>query len=75
MKRFAYYSPQDFATASKALRAGAVAKGAGTDLLDLLKERVYEPDDVVNLLQAGGPLREGEISALTTPKLTVLCTR
>jgi len=66
MKGFAYYSPRDFATASKALRAGAVAKGAGTDLLDLLKERVYEPDDVVNLLQAGGPPREGEVSALTT---------
>ncbi|MHC4133695.1 MAG: FAD binding domain-containing protein [Planctomycetota bacterium] len=67
MKGFAYYSPKDLAAASKeALRAGAVAKGAGTDLLDLMKERVYEPDDVVNLLQAGGPPREGEISALTT---------
>jgi xanthine dehydrogenase YagS FAD-binding subunit len=66
MKAFTYHSPKDFAAAGKVLRAGAVAKGAGTDLLDLMKERVYEPDDVVNLLQAGGPPREGEVGALTT---------
>lgn len=66
MKGFAYYSPTDLASASRALRAGAVAKGAGTDLLGLMKERVVEPDYVVNLLQAGGPPREGEISALST---------
>lgn len=66
MKGFAYYSPTDLASASRALRAGAVAKGAGTDLLGLMKEHVVEPDYVVNLLQAAGPPREGEISALST---------
>ena len=66
MKAFAYSSPRDFPTATKALRAGAVAKGAGTDLLDLMKERIYEPDEVVSLLRAGDPPRPGEIGAVTT---------
>ncbi|MHC4818650.1 MAG: FAD binding domain-containing protein [Planctomycetota bacterium] len=66
MKAFAYSSPRDFPSASKAVRAGAVAKAGGTDLLGLLKDRIYEPDDLVSLLRAGGPPRQGEIGALTT---------
>ncbi|MHC4548335.1 MAG: FAD binding domain-containing protein [Planctomycetota bacterium] len=68
MKAFAYLNPADFPAAAKALgqAPNAVAKGAGTDLLDLLKERVYEPDEVVNLLRTAGAAGEGEIGALKT---------
>ena len=68
MKNFAYLTALDLTGASKALAAGkgAVAKGGGTDLLDLLKERILEPDEVVNLLRAKRDAREGELSALLT---------
>ena len=68
MKRFAYLAADNFAAAAKALAGAedAVAKGAGTDLLDLLKERVVEPDEVVHLLGARRDEQKGELSALAT---------
>ena len=68
MKNFAYLQADTFAAASKALAAqnGHVAKGAGTDLLDLLKSRIVEPDAVVSLKDIREPERGGEISALAT---------
>lgn len=65
MKNFSYLTADSFGAAAKALAGAgnAVAKAAGTDLLDLCKERVVEPDDVVNLLRAK---REGGLSALAT---------
>jgi len=68
MKNFAYLQADSFAAASKALAAGPglVAKGAGTDLLGLMKSRTVEPDAVVNLLAAKDKERPGEISALAT---------
>ena len=68
MKNFAYLLAQDLASASKALAGAksAVAKGGGTDLLDLMKERVLEPDEVVHLGRAKRDAAEGELSALLT---------
>ena len=65
MKGFAYLTANDFPAAARALAGldNAVAKAAGTDLLDLCKGRVVEPDEVVNLLRAK---REGSLSALAT---------
>ena len=68
MKSFAYLQAENFAAAAKALRDGknCVVKGAGTDLLDLLKERIVEPDEVVSLLKAKRGEKRGELSALAT---------
>jgi len=68
MKRFGYLSAETFPAAARALAAAedAVAKGAGTDLLDMLKERVVEPAEVVNLLGAKRETGPGELSALAT---------
>lgn len=68
MKRFTYLLPETFESAAEALAksGGAVAKGGGTDLLDRMKERVTEPDEVVNLLRVKADETRGEISALAT---------
>lgn len=68
MKSFAYWTAADFGAAARALSdtPGAIAKGAGTDLLDRLKERVVEPEVVVNLLRAERGETQGELSALAT---------
>lgn len=68
MKRFAYLQAKTLPAASAALaaREGALAKGGGTDLLDLLKERVVEPDELVNLLGAERAAGPNEVSALAT---------
>ena len=69
MKTFTYWTADDFEAASRAL-AGAgprgVAKAGGTDLLTLLKSRVLEPDEVVNLQRARRDGANGELSALAT---------
>ncbi len=69
MKAFAYVTADDFDAASRALASAgprAVAKAGGTDLLALLKSRLLEPDEVVNLLRAKRDDVKGEVSALTT---------
>jgi len=68
MKNFTYLQAQSFAAAAKALATGEgmVVKGAGTDLLDLLKSRTVEPDAVVNLLDIKDKETRGEISAIAT---------
>ncbi|MHC4955811.1 MAG: FAD binding domain-containing protein [Planctomycetota bacterium] len=68
MKRFAYLQAESYSAASKALAQAksAVAKGAGTDLLDLLKSRIVEPDEVVSLLPIKDDEKKGEIAALAT---------
>ena len=68
MKSFAYLQAKDFGAAAKAVSDNkkCVAKGAGTDLLDLLKERIVEPDEVVSLLGAERGEKKGELSALAT---------
>ncbi|MFQ5845036.1 MAG: FAD binding domain-containing protein, partial [Planctomycetota bacterium] len=44
----------------------AVAKAGGTDLLDLLKEQIVEPGEVVSLLAARAEAGPDEVSALAT---------
>ncbi len=69
MKAFAYLTADDFEAASKALAGKgprAVAKAGGTDLLTLLKSRLLEPDEVVNLSRAKRGAGKGELSALAT---------
>jgi xanthine dehydrogenase YagS FAD-binding subunit len=69
MKAFAYVTADDFEAASRALaEAGprAVAKAGGTDLITLLKSRLLEPDEVVNLERARRDGAKGELSALAT---------
>jgi len=68
MKRFAFLTAQSYEAAAGALGASgnAVAKGAGTDLLDLLKERVIEPDEVVNLLRVEAKGGAGALAAGAT---------
>ena len=67
MKQFAYLQASTFSAAAKALTAkNSVAKGGGTDLLDLLKERIVEPNEVVSLLKAERGEKKGELSALAT---------
>lgn len=68
MKSFAYAIASSFAAAGKALAAApdAVLKAGGTDLLDLLKERVIEPAEVVALAPSARDAKPGEISALAT---------
>ena len=67
MKNFAYTVASNFPAASRALQAkGTVVKAGGIDLLDLLKERIVEPDETVSLKDAKRDGPAGEISALTT---------
>jgi len=68
MKSFAFLEADSFAAASKAAveSGNAVVKGAGTDLLDLMKSRIVTPDHVVSLLGAGVTEKRGELSALAT---------
>ncbi|MEM8884896.1 MAG: FAD binding domain-containing protein, partial [Planctomycetota bacterium] len=67
MKQFAYLDAQNFDAAAKAAVAESVhVKGAGTDLVDLLKSYIVEPDAVVNLLPIREKEQEGQISALST---------
>jgi xanthine dehydrogenase YagS FAD-binding subunit len=69
MKAFSYVTADDFDAASRALAGAgprAVAKAGGTDLLALLKSRLFEPDEVVNLLRAKRDEVKGEVSALAT---------
>jgi len=68
MKSFAYIEADSFAAASKAAvgTKNAVFKGAGTDLLDLMKHRIVEPLHVVSLLYAEQKEQQGEIGALAT---------
>jgi xanthine dehydrogenase YagS FAD-binding subunit len=68
MKNFAYLQPTSFADAAEALGkvSGSVAKGAGTDLMDLLKSRTVEPEAVVSLLNVGATEKRGELSAIAT---------
>src|SRR5262247_3572863 len=76
MQRFSYMQAQTPAAAAAALAANpqAVLKAGGVDLLDLLKERLVNPDLIVDISQirelqgvsvdpANGALR---IGALTT---------
>jgi len=68
MKSFAYLIAESFGAAARALSKGdnTVAKAGGTDLLDRLKERVVEPDEVLHLLRIEAEESKGEISALAT---------
>jgi len=67
MKKFSYLLPSTFSEAAAALQGEhAIAKGAGTDLLDLLQKRIVEPDRVVSLLPVKDAEKQGEISALAT---------
>ena len=68
MKQFGYAIAADFAAAAEALSKApnSVAKAGGTDLLDLLKERIYEPDETIHLGQAKNEVPAGELNALAT---------
>ncbi|HEX5137590.1 MAG TPA: FAD binding domain-containing protein [Planctomycetota bacterium] len=69
MKAFAYLTADGFEAASRALAGKgprAVAKAGGTDLLPLLKSRLFEPDEVVNLQRIRSDGRNGELGALAT---------
>ncbi|MGE0713542.1 MAG: xanthine dehydrogenase family protein subunit M [Planctomycetota bacterium] len=65
MKAFSYTSPETWQAAARALRAApaALPKAAGTDLLDLMKEGVLEPPELVNLLGVG--LEKGQRDTLS----------
>ena len=54
MKRFAYLQAETLGAASRHLAGAkhAVAKSGGTDLLDLLKERIVEADSGGGLVKA-----------------------
>ena len=67
MKQFGYLQAASFGAAAKALAAkNSVAKSGGTDLLDLMKERIVEPNEVVSLLKAERGEKKGELSSLAT---------
>lgn len=69
MKAFTYVTADDFEAASRELAAAgdrAMAKSGGTDLLDLLKSRLLQPDEVVSLLRVKRDTQKGELSALLT---------
>ncbi|MHC4849921.1 MAG: FAD binding domain-containing protein [Planctomycetota bacterium] len=67
MKQFAFLEPESFAAASRAAIAGnTIVKGAGTDLLALMKQRIVAPDRVVGLMTIKTDEKQGEISALAT---------
>ncbi len=71
MNNFKWVQPKNVAEASAAIKAGGAPMGGGIELLCLLKERLIEPDTVVNLKSISG-LRNIEtgavlkIGALTT---------
>lgn len=64
MKAFSYTSPESWSDGAKALRSApaALPKGAGTDLLDLMKEGVVQPPELVNVLRI--PLSKGSPDSL-----------
>ena len=68
MKQFAFLEAESFEAASRALglAQNALVKSAGTDLLDLLKSRILEPDAIVSLLPVKVVEKNGEIGALST---------
>ncbi len=68
MKNFAYYTAESVPAAARALAGmkNAVAKGGGTDLLALLKDRVLEPDEVVSLKGAKIDAKVAGVIAATT---------
>jgi xanthine dehydrogenase YagS FAD-binding subunit len=76
MRRFAYVEPDSIAAASRALAGGKAALLAGgVDLLGELKDRIVEPEALVNLkavaglgglrFDADGTLRIGALATLT----------
>lgn len=68
MKAFTYLTADSYAAAASALKDAddAVAKAAGTDLLGLLKDRVFEPAQVVNLLRVKDEAAPGTLGATAT---------
>jgi xanthine dehydrogenase YagS FAD-binding subunit len=68
MKQFEYLTAASFEAAAKAMNDAddAVAKAAGTDLLELMKDRVVEPTQVVNLLRVQDKPGQNEIGATAT---------
>lgn len=68
MHRFSYHTAESYAAAAQALkkRPQAWAKGAGLDLLDLLKERLIEPSDLVSLHKVKTGAGKGLLPAHTT---------
>src|SRR5947208_4363904 len=77
MKNFTYHRPTSLATALPLLdeRWGPTELLAGgTDLLDLQKEYVAQPDKVVSLTGIGGAFREissGQIPGAGLPTITI----
>jgi len=68
MKRFAYLAANSLDACARVLkqRPRALAKGGGTDLLDLLKKRILVPDEVVQLPRSGRGREPGKIPASAT---------
>lgn len=69
MKDFRYAAPESYAAAAALLARHPLAlpKAGGTDLLDLLKERVIEPPELVSLGRVAAPaLPAGAIAASRT---------
>ncbi|MEZ6187282.1 MAG: FAD binding domain-containing protein [Planctomycetota bacterium] len=68
MHRFAYHTAESYEAAAQALkkRPDAHAKGAGLDLMDLLKERLLEPTDLVSLHRVKTPGGAGVLPAHLT---------
>jgi xanthine dehydrogenase YagS FAD-binding subunit len=54
MKSFAYINADSVSTAVKSLGKASLALAGGTDLLNLMKDRVLEPDALVNVKNIGG---------------------
>ena len=75
MKNFQYLQPENLKAASRAVRSRpqeAVLYAGGTDLLGLMKDRIVEPDLVVNLkgLRGLGGISFGEKDGLRIGALT-----
>lgn len=67
MKNFTYLQAATMEAASKAAAEGATPKAGGTDLLDLLKERIQSPAELVTLPPlAKGGVEGGRIHAQAT---------
>jgi xanthine dehydrogenase YagS FAD-binding subunit len=67
MKNFTYLKAATLDAASKAAAEGATPKAGGTDLMDLLKERIEEPSEIVSLpALAKGGVEGGRIHAQAT---------
>jgi xanthine dehydrogenase YagS FAD-binding subunit len=73
MKRFAYLRADSLDAAARALAgdATAVAKGGGTDLLDLLKERIVEPGAVVDVRPGTDAVRADRMIPAGTSLTTI----